>query len=1655
MTSSKYKLEDQFWYGPLPAFEDKRAEALDEAPIDVILLTAVKYECDAVLRVLKPLPSQQTIWRARIEKETYYLGRFGNYKAVVTMCEMGTTGRASSILATNEAIRIWMPRAVIMVGFAYGKDSEQQKIADVLVSLQVINCGPKRVGKRIIYRGARVEPGLTLSNRFRNVIGWQFTRPDGSQCDIKLGPILSVEDLVDDLNHKKRLLKQFPDAIGGEMEGAGVYAAADRQGVEWIVIKGICDWADGNKDKEHQPLAAAAAVSLVHFVLSGPDALPARRVIIDESAPGSSSLHQTVNSEVTSNLGSTIEDSAVKGSDAVDRADVHLEKHPPEPDSLDAIRKACYSLTKHIAKFLIDNRPVIPRHGFRTKLNEFIASPSRYCFVLGPSGVGKSVAMAVEALRVFDLRWVSLLMTADSFSIDAAYKSVCEEIAAQCSVSTFRQLIRSLIEQDGSDPRGLVIFIDAIDDTNQDRIASELLKLHKIIGDLPIERLKVVISCRDTSWEELKNNPGMPIYQQVALFGLPSTNSYVSIELSDFSPTELDSALEEIRAEDLLIAGQVERQDDYHVRSLRELLRHPARFGHYANLKTSTDPSLIQDLTWSRLIERSMKEFLQKPARRCRIIPEKLGEKLIRFAARGWEAKARGFTLDTSIIKSSLPDMFTKQPKADLSPYAALLESGILVETKTPDGGGNTAFRITDVGAYYLSIEMERRLTGKSIEEFRETADEWLHEASNYSPALDAILAWIDRFADRPSDPRLLNLIELIINTYHFHRRSLFRLVRPAVIAAIFEIVKREDLEDFYAFREAALGIRYSAEAMGIIRDHLKDPNPQVRQLATELVGIHGDIESKGELLNLFADSDEDVRREVYGAFRRFGTRAIEILIEVANDASKQYELRAHCLGALRGVGYRDHRVSALISQCLSNAESGNSELLRNAFLLAAHMRDKGHTKEATGALRHESLDVVHAAAKYLVEVPDPKAFDALEEALRPKWLPSGEMVNRYWVPQQLIAALMKADRQRAYPIVLEIMCSAFKGEGEFSQVEAVWAAKKTRSPALYVLVLEHFVSQLVDKPERNIIFQATDTVGDVWREKELNTLITVSTDLTVRGVELSKLFVDAVAEGMEISGGFRLADHLSRIPDLRTPVKGWAPNFIPEAARLLNGAKKWNLNELCDYFWVAGDQRAEQSLLNRLENPVSQDRTAWYEKSNLAKALGTCGTKRSWDAILELLRSEESISFYFYQEALYPLVVRKVIRPIDLAAVVRNASYLDAGRTLSLLTLALLNVRRHKELFVEVAGYSEHELLQKHGTRLLGFTKDLSVAPTLIQLLRASEHLTVKSEAAEALGRLGVREAVHDIEYAVQESPASGFIKALTQFQEPSSLPLILEGVNRGRDKLHDDYLTALGSFWKFTDGREAIEAEIAKWARSSPSLFDEQAPVVAGLLQHEPDILLAQASWLLDNGCLKSNARAELARSIPSLAKRKEVDIEALTQTIKRLTCDRNVMVRELTIRSLQQVGLRLCRRIYSEITKSANSSEWDRACAVHVMAICGGDIKQVESARYDREFLVRRAADEALARYHKRIELQRHVEQFVTSDGLARLSAFLCLEERGDLFSIASLNKKCKAGSISFTFLRSLISEINDRVTKEYKERQEKEDKLEQSRGAIWFD
>jgi nucleoside phosphorylase len=79
--------------------------------------------------------------------------------------------------------------------------------------------------------------------------------------------LLSGNKLVDNVDYRRQLTALAPDAIGGEMEGFGVYSAAARKNVDWVVVKAICDWADGRKRVRKKARQTEAATRSAEAVL--------------------------------------------------------------------------------------------------------------------------------------------------------------------------------------------------------------------------------------------------------------------------------------------------------------------------------------------------------------------------------------------------------------------------------------------------------------------------------------------------------------------------------------------------------------------------------------------------------------------------------------------------------------------------------------------------------------------------------------------------------------------------------------------------------------------------------------------------------------------------------------------------------------------------------------------------------------------------------------------------------------------------------------------------------------------------------------------------------------------------------------------------------------------------------------------------------------------------------------------------------------------------------------------------------------------------------------------------------------------------------------------------------------------------------------------
>lgn len=229
---------------------------------DLLLVTVNDHETKALLRVFKkavghdakPIPIGDRLYR--------YLGTINGTRTFHALSEMGSSGPGAAQQTVDKGIRALSPEAVIGVGIAFGVNEKKQTIGDILLSKQLRLYDLQRAGRKIILRGDRPHASTRLINFFEGIAqsSWKGAK-------VWPGVILSGDKLIDNLDYRNQLLEFESEAVGGEMEGTGVYVASHDHKVDWIVIKAICDWADGKKSKNKRKRQQKAAINAAEFVL--------------------------------------------------------------------------------------------------------------------------------------------------------------------------------------------------------------------------------------------------------------------------------------------------------------------------------------------------------------------------------------------------------------------------------------------------------------------------------------------------------------------------------------------------------------------------------------------------------------------------------------------------------------------------------------------------------------------------------------------------------------------------------------------------------------------------------------------------------------------------------------------------------------------------------------------------------------------------------------------------------------------------------------------------------------------------------------------------------------------------------------------------------------------------------------------------------------------------------------------------------------------------------------------------------------------------------------------------------------------------------------------------------------------------------------------
>ncbi|MGY4155654.1 nucleoside phosphorylase [Bradyrhizobium sp. USDA 4461] len=241
-------------------------ETIGKGAPRLLIATATAIERDAVLQMAKQYTGADPILIFGSRRSYYRLGGVGGVDLFLVQSEMGSLSPGASHSTIADALDELHPVGVIMVGIAFGVNEKRQSIGEIIIAKELQSYEMARVGtgargrKVTLTRGYRVHSSSSMLSRLRAAeVGWTGKK-------VRVGLLLTGEKLVDNVDFRQEILSVSPEADGGEMEGGGLYAAAADRKVDWIVVKAICDWADGNKSKnkkQRQELAASEAVGFV------------------------------------------------------------------------------------------------------------------------------------------------------------------------------------------------------------------------------------------------------------------------------------------------------------------------------------------------------------------------------------------------------------------------------------------------------------------------------------------------------------------------------------------------------------------------------------------------------------------------------------------------------------------------------------------------------------------------------------------------------------------------------------------------------------------------------------------------------------------------------------------------------------------------------------------------------------------------------------------------------------------------------------------------------------------------------------------------------------------------------------------------------------------------------------------------------------------------------------------------------------------------------------------------------------------------------------------------------------------------------------------------------------------------------------------------
>lgn len=239
-------------------------------PATVLILTVKENEGDAVLAAVHAVNWARPARQRHGDNLVFELGNLGGTRVLLGQSgDQGTTGPNGIHSTALDLIKRCRPDFVILTGICYGLWDEQEEIGDVIVAQRVDDLDHVKVTERpegpiVHHRGLRIATSRSLLSLFEAARKDWPTPPA-----VHFGVFASSNTVLDSASRRNALRQDYPELAGGDMESAGVAAAATEHKVDWIVVKGISDRGMRMHYDDQAVAARNSADFVIHAIRKG------------------------------------------------------------------------------------------------------------------------------------------------------------------------------------------------------------------------------------------------------------------------------------------------------------------------------------------------------------------------------------------------------------------------------------------------------------------------------------------------------------------------------------------------------------------------------------------------------------------------------------------------------------------------------------------------------------------------------------------------------------------------------------------------------------------------------------------------------------------------------------------------------------------------------------------------------------------------------------------------------------------------------------------------------------------------------------------------------------------------------------------------------------------------------------------------------------------------------------------------------------------------------------------------------------------------------------------------------------------------------------------------------------------------------------------